>query len=131
MKDFNKDQLSKMGVMGKDVKGFARIRSFGSKNSAITHDGLKVERREFIYCEGYGMVKTLPTVQHFVYEDKSNKIGRWSYMCSCGSIAGIIAYDELKDFITTEPTGHLLACIAGVTGKQNFGIFKHLDGSTE
>jgi hypothetical protein len=131
MTDFNREQLAKMGIMGKDVRGFSRIRFLGSKNSAITHDGLKVERQELIFCEGYGMVKCLPTVMHFVYEDKSKKIGRWSYMCTCGSMAGIIAYDELKDFITTEPTGHILACIAGVTGKQKLGIFRHLDGSTE
>lgn len=112
-------------------RDFARIRSWGDKNKAITHDGLEVERQEQVFAEGYGMVKCLPTTMHFVYEDRSGKKGRWVYMCTCGSIAGIIAYKEIKDFITTEPTGYLLACIHGVASKQNTGIFRHADGSTE
>lgn len=132
IKKTNTGYIQKYGdKVASQVKDFSRIRSFNSKNSAVTHDGIEVERQEFIFAESYGMVKCLPTVQHFVYEDKSKKIGRWLYMCSCGSLAGIIAYDELKDFITTEPTGYLLACIAGVTAKQNTGIFRHADNSTE
>lgn len=110
---------------------FARIRSWGDKNSAITHDGLKVERQEFLFDENYGMVRCLPTTMHFIYEDKSHKKGRWIWMCTCGSISGIVSYKEIKDFVTTEPTGYLLVCIAGLASKQNIGIFRHADGSTE
>jgi hypothetical protein len=119
------------GTVASQVKQFSRIRSFNSKDSAITLDGDLVERREVFFVEGYGMVKQLPTTMHFIYEDNSKKIGRWVHMCTCGSIAGVIAYDELKDFITTEPVGYLMACIAGVASKQNVGIFTHADGSTE
>ena len=111
---------------------FSRIRTFNSKNSATTFDGLKVERQELIFAEGYGMVKCLPTTMHFIYEDKSKKKGRWAFMCTCGSIAGIISYKELQNLMTIDgATGYVLACVAGVAHKQNVGFFRHADGSTE
>jgi hypothetical protein len=113
------------------VKSFARIRSFNSKNEAITHDGIKVERQEYIFVEGYGMVRTLPTTMHFIYEDKSKKMGRWAFMCTCGSISGIVSYKELKGLISPELGEYVLACIHGLAHKQNTGIFRHADGSTE
>jgi len=113
------------------VRDFSRVRSHNDKNTAITYDGNLVERQEYIFAEGYGLVKTLPTTMHFVYEDKSGKPHRWVYMCTCGSIAGIISYNEIKEYITAEPTGYLLACVQGVASKQNTGIFRHADGSTE
>jgi hypothetical protein len=119
------------GKVAEQVTGFSRIRSFNDKNSAITHDGLLVERQEFFYAEGYGMVRALPTTMHFIYEDKSKKIGRWIFMCTCGSLSGIVSYKEIKDFVTVEPIGYLLVCNVGLTAKQNTGIFRHADGSTE
>lgn len=110
---------------------YASIRSWGDKNSAVTFDGLRVERQEYIFAEGYGMVRCLPTSLHFVYEDKSGKIGRWNYMCSCGSIAGIVSHKELRGLISPELGEYVLACINGLATKQNIGIFTHADGSTE
>jgi hypothetical protein len=130
IKEGNYKLLSSIGSTHKPAD-FARIRSWGDKNSAITFDGDKVERIELLFVEGYGMVKNLPTTMHFCYEDKSKKLGRWVYMCTCGSPAGVISYKEIKDFITVEAQGYILACIAGVTSKQNTGIFKHADGSSE
>jgi len=129
----NLKYIPKMGSSQTPVTDFATIRSFGDKNSAITHDGLRVERQDILYAEGYGMVKCLPTTMHFIFEDKSNKRGRWAFMCTCGSIAGIVSYNELKKLMTVRGTeaGHVLACIIGLTNKQNIGIFKHADGSTE
>lgn len=128
----NDEFIKKMGPLGQQVRDFARIRSFNDKNTAITHDGLKVERTDKIFCEGYGWVETLPSMMHFVYEDKSNKLGRWSYMCTCGSISGIISWKELGQVMDIRGKGgYALACIAGVTSKQNTGIFRHADGSTE
>lgn len=119
------------GMSGESPKDFSRIRSFNDKNSAITHDGIRVERLEFLFVEGYGMVKNLPTTMHFCYEDTSGKLGRWVYMCSCGSPAGIISYNEIKTLITAEATGYIMACLSGVSNKQATGIFRHADGSTE
>lgn len=110
---------------------FAKIRNWGDKNHAITHDGIEVERREYIYVDGYGLVRTLPTMMHFIYEDTSHKRGRWVFMCTCGSISGIVSYKELKGLISPELGEYVLACIHGLSHKQSTGIFKHADGSTE
>lgn len=126
--------LSRAGNVGREVKGYAKIRSWGDKNSAWTGDGLRVERQEFIYVEGYGLVRCLPTSIHFVYEDKSGKVGRWAYMCTCGSLSGIVSYKEIRGLITPsmENLGeYVLACIHGLSNKQATGIFRHADNSTE
>jgi len=120
-------------ILAGQASDFARIRSWGDKNSAITHDGLKVERQELLYAEGYGMVKVIPYELHFIYEDKSRKKGRWAFMCTCGSIAGIISYKEMVKLMTVvgNEVGYVLACISHTTSKQNVGVGKHADGSTE
>lgn len=110
---------------------FARIRSFGDKNSAITHDGIKVFRQEFIFVEGYGMVRCPPTTMHFVYEDTSKKRGRWAFMCTCGGIAGVISYKDIVGLISPELGQYVLMCIHGLSNKQATGVFKHVDGSSE
>lgn len=130
IKSGNYQLLENIGNVNKP-NDFARIRSFGDKNSAETHDGIKVYRREFIHVEGYGEVKCLPTTMHFIYEDTSKKLGRWTYMCTCGSLSGIVSYKELKGLISPEMGEFVLACIHGLAHKQNVGIFKHADGSTE
>lgn len=129
----NLELTKKMGIVGSQVKDFARIRSWGDKGKAITHDGLEVERQDFFFAEGYGIVKTIPYELHFVFEDKSKKKGRWAFMCTCGSLAGIISYNEVKHLMTVngDEPGYVLACIAHTTSKQNIGIGRHADGSTE
>lgn len=132
LKQTNTGYINQMGELGKQVKDFAKIRSWGDKNSAVTHDGLKVERTDKIFCEGYGWVECLGTTMHFTYEDKSRKLGRWAYMCTCGSLSGIISWKELGTVMDIKgKEGYALACIMGVTNRQNTGIFKHSDGSTE
>ena len=137
MKDYEKTNFGYLkrygGEVAKQVTSFATIRSWGNKNSATTHDGLRVERQEYLYAEGYGLVKCIPYELHFIFEDKSKKTGRWAFMCTCGSIAGIISYNEMKSLMTVtgnEP-GYVLACIMHTTTKQNYGIGKHADGSSE
>lgn len=130
----NSSFLSRAGNVGREVRGYAKIRSFGDKNSAWTFDGLKVERQEFIYAEGYGLVRCLPTTLHFIYEDKSKKPGRWAFMCTCGSLSGIVSYKEIRGLMTPsmENLGeYVLVCVHGLASKQNTGIFRHADMSTE
>lgn len=115
----------------KNVKDFASIRSFGDKNSAITHDGIRVERQEYIFVEGYGMVKAVPYELHFVYEDTSRKIGRWVFMCSCGSPAGIISYKAMSGMMSPTLGEYVMCCLAHTASKQNTGVGRHADGSTE
>lgn len=119
------------GKLATKPSDFSRIRSWGDKNSAITHDGIKVERQEYIFVEGYGMVKVPSTTMHFVYEDKSGKLGRWTYMCTCGSIAGIVSYKDIVGLISPELGEFVLMCVHGLSHKQATGIFRHVDGSTE
>jgi len=123
--------LPKIGNDQQPVQDFARIRSWGDKNSAITHDGVKVERRDFYFAEGYGMVRCVPYELHFIFEDTSKKIGRWAFMCTCGSIAGIISYEEIKSLMSVEYNGYVLACIAHTSSKQNTGLGYHADSSHE
>ena len=115
----------------KDVQNFASIRSWGDKNSATTHDGLKVERQDYIFIEGYGMVKCVPYELHFVWEDKSGKRGRWVFMCSCGSPAGIISYKAMSGMMSPELGEYVLCCLAHTTSKMNTGIGRHADNSSE
>lgn len=127
----NHSLLEGIGGISTKPSSFARIRNWGDKNHAVTHDGIEVERREYIYIDGYGLVRTLPTTMHFIYEDTSHKIGRWTYMCTCGSIAGIVSYKELPGLISPELGEYVLACNFGLTNKQHTGIFRHADGSSE
>ena len=121
------------GEVAKQVTSFSSVRTWNSKNKAITHDGLEVERMEHIYAEGYGLVRCIPYELHFVYEDKSKKRGRWTFMCTCGSAAGIISYNEMKSLMTVDGTesGYVLACLAHTSSKQNTGIGRHADNSHE
>lgn len=121
---------SGMGGIGK-AEDFGRIRSFGDKNTAISYDGQKVERQDWFYAEGYDMVRAIPYELHFIWEDKSGKKGRWAFLCTCGSIAGIISYKEVSSLMSIENKGYVLGCIAHTASKQNTGIGRHADGSTE
>jgi hypothetical protein len=122
----NNPTMSKVG-------GFAKIRSWGDKNKAITHDGLEVRRLDSVYIEGYGVVTMTQYELHFLYEDKSKKIGRWTYMCSCGSPAGIVSYNSPINKLMSKPSegDFILVCLAHTTSRDNVGVGKHADNSTE
>lgn len=130
-KSGNLKYIPKMGSTQQSVTDFARIRSWGDKNSATTHDNLKVERSAYLYAEGYGLVTCAQYELHFIFEDKSNKIGRWAYLCTCGSIAGIVSYKELVGLVSPELGEYILVCIAHTASRQNVGIGSHADGSHE
>ena len=115
----------------KNVTDFARIRGWGDKNKATTHDNLEVERQEYLFIEGYNMVKCVPYELHFTYEDKSKKRGRWVFMCTCGSPAGIVSYKAMAGMMSPTLGEYVLCCLAHTSSKQNTGIGRHADGSTE
>jgi hypothetical protein len=134
-KNFSKTQL---GEMGKQVGSFAKIRTMGNKNTAITFDGDKVERSEFLYVEGYGIVTCIPYELHFIYIDPHsldtpNRIkGRWGIMCTCGSMAGVISYNEVKGLMTIDGLkGKALGCLMHTQTKQDNHWGVHADGSHE
>ena len=83
----------------KNVTEFGTIRGWGDKNKATTHDGLTVERQEYIFVEGYGMVRAVPYELHFIWEDKSKKRGRWVFMCfpSDTKVEMLDGYKNIQD----------------------------------
>ncbi len=104
---------------------FSIIHHRGMQNSAVTLDGYKVERRDFVYIKNHGKVRCAPYDNHFVYLDpKPVRFGepeRWFALCTCGSPAVIIgtkAYAHLGS-----PEGWMLVChMHTMTGR-------HADGS--
>ena len=126
------------GEIEKQTKSFASIRSWGDKNSAMTFEGERVERMEYLYCDGYGLVRTAPYELHFVYQDPramdnhpQKVIGRWQFMCTCGSLAGIVSYKELVGLVSPELGEYILVCNMHMTQKQRTGVGHHADGSSE
>lgn len=107
------------------------IRQAGDKNSAKTEDGKIVRREEKLYMGEYGLVMCAPYMMHFIFENKSNKIGAWSPVCTCGAPAGVVganAYaDDASPTTSMDSTnaGQMIVCLSHAqTGK-------HADGSSE
>jgi hypothetical protein len=101
---------------------FSIIRQFNSPNKATTVDGYTVTRKEKLFIEEWGaFVPCAPYDTHFIYKDPSNKIGRWLFVCSCGSPAGIVGYNAYKDDASNE--GAMLVCLHHAqTGKHADGV---------
>ena len=89
---------------------FCIIRHRGSPNEAETDEGKKVKRQPSIYLQSYdGLFMVAPYLDHFVYQDPSKKIGRWTLMCTCGSPAVIVGYDAYKQ--DASPQGSMIVCL--------------------
>lgn len=115
---------------------YAKIRSWGDKNTATTHDGDIVTRQPWYFEEEWGIITCIPYELHFIYKDPHSEGAkaikyRWAYMCTCGSPAGIVAYSAMSGMITAEKKGFVLCCMAHTASKANTGIGRHADGSTE
>jgi len=99
-------------------------------NEAETLDGYKVHRKEKIWIPKWSrFVVCAPYDNHFIYEDISGKPHRWSYMCTCGYMAGVVGSKVYaKDASPTTgkgiQPGELLVCLAHA----QYG--KHSDGSS-
>lgn len=110
------------------------IRFYGDLKKAETADGYTVYRVDRIFFREHGMVKCAPYDNHFIFDDPAahikGKRGRWTPMCSCGSIAVIAGYNAYrKDASPTSKTdstipGEMIVCyLHANTGK-------HADGSS-
>lgn len=106
---------------------FAIIKHFNSVNSATTLDGKNVKREEMLLFDEPGkerFIRTAPYDNHFIYIDplwRSIK-GRWKFMCTCGSPAGIVGYNAYKNDASSTETGELLVCLSHArTGKHGGG----------
>lgn len=104
---------------------FAIIHHRNSPNSAVTLDGKEVRREDKLWYsetddKGYILtgryIMCAPYDDHFIYADPMfhQIIGRWKYMCTCGSPAVIVGYDVYKDMASyaTEGSikGEMLIC---------------------
>lgn len=117
----------------KNVTDFATIKSWGDKNKAITHDGVTVERQEYFFFPelSQNMIRAVPYELHFIFEDKSHKRGRWTLMCTCGSPAGVVSYRDMNKLMSPTLGELVICCLAHNASKDNTGIGRHADGSTE
>ncbi len=132
MKDiakWNKRVLESKGIKA-EVRPYSRVRSVGDLQKATLWDETVVERKEYIYVEGYGLLQCINTELHFVYEVPKEHKG-WGLMCTCGSIAGVVGYGAYSKLASPMSNGMIIACVRLLTTKQNTGIGEHADGSHE
>lgn len=130
IKKWNDEVLKKQNIKSNSAYPKAVVRTIGDAKIAELIDGTKVERKELIFVDGYGLIKCAPYELHFIYE-LPNHIRGWGLMCTCGSIAGVVGYGAYSQLVSATATGHLIACVRHTTTKNNIGIGQHADGSTE
>lgn len=129
IKSWNDEVLKSQGVNARSV--YTRVvRSVGDAQKATLHDGTVVERQGLIYVEGYGLLQCAPYELHFVYELPKHMNG-WGLMCTCGSIAGVVGYSAYTKLASPTDTGMIIVCVRHTTLKNNEGIGRHADGSSE
>ncbi len=126
---WNNNILKSKGIKA-SVRPYSRVRSVGDAQKATLWDGTVVDRKEYIFVDGYGLIKCAPYELHFIYETPPSHKG-WGLMCSCGSIAGVVGYGAYSQLVSPTATGHMIVCIRHTTVKQNTGIGEHADGSHE
>lgn len=127
---WNQDVLSAKGIKAPTRRSQV-VRSLGDLKKATTWDGIKIERTDYIYTEGDGLVPCAPYELHFVYEisDKTKK--GWGLYCTCGSIAGVVGLNAYSKLASPSSTGKMIVCIHHTSTKNNVGIGEHADGSRE
>lgn len=100
------------------------------KEATILDDGTKVYRQERLYFEGHGLVMCAAYDNHFIFDNKSKKVGAWTPCCTCGSPAGIVGYDAYRQ--DASPTTSMESTIPGemIVCLTHAQTGKHADGSS-
>lgn len=127
---FNTQQLKANGVDTFAHPAYKVVRNVGDLKAVTLWDGTEVERQEHIFVGGYGLIRCCPYELHFIYETPKNAPG-WGLYCTCGSIAGVAGMAAYSKLISPTTSGHMIVCIRHSTLKNNEGIGRHADGSTE
>lgn len=130
--DINKWNNNVLKAKGIKQSGTAPkvVRSVGDAKRATLWDGTVVERQEYLYVDGQGLIKCAPYELHFLYTAPKEHKG-WGIFCTCGSIAGVVGLNAYSKLASPTSTGKMVVCIRHTTLKQNEGIGRHADGSTE
>ena len=126
--EFNLKKLKENGLDVAAQPAYKVVRNLGDLQRATTWDGVVVERKEFLWVEAYGLIKTCPYELHFVYETSSYG---WGLYCTCGSIAGVAGTKAYSKILTPTGTGLMVVCVRHSSTKNNVGIGRHADESTE
>lgn len=129
IKEDNDHVLSSMGIKEKSTSPKV-VRSVGDAKRATLHDGTVVERTDLIFVDGYGLVACAAYELHFIYRVPKHILG-YNLMCTCGSIAGVVGYAAYSKLSAPTDTGMIIVCIRHTTLKNNEGIGRHADESTE
>jgi hypothetical protein len=127
--EWNNRVLASQGVKHKS-KAPKVSRNVGDLQQARLADGTIVRRQELIYIEGQGLIPCAPYELHFLYEVPKTQMG-WGLYCTCGSIAGVVGLNAYSKLAAPTYTGKMLVCIRHTTLKNNEGIGRHADDSTE
>ena len=126
---WNNEVLKSKGIKT-TVRPYSKVRSIGDLQQATLWDGTVVRRQEYIFVDGQGLVKCAPYELHFIYETPKEHKG-WGLMCTCGSIAGVVGLNAYSKLAAPTDTGKLIVCVRHTTLKNNEGIGRHADESTE
>ena|SRR3972149_1145334 len=126
---WNNDTLKSMGINQKAVPPSV-VKSVGDLQKATLWDGTIVERSEYLFVDGHGLVKCCPYELHFLYCAPKEHKG-YGLMCTCGSIGGVVGLSAYSKLASPTSTGKLIVCIRHTATKNNVGLGTHADGSTE
>lgn len=127
---WNESVLKAKGINQYAQPAYKVVRNVGDLQKAQLWDGTFVERQEYLYVEGSGLVKCAPYELHFIYETPKTMKG-WGLYCTCGSIAGVVGMNAYSKLASPTDTGKMIVCIRHTTLKNNIGLGQHADGSTE
>lgn len=126
--DWNAQVLKSKGVKGV-AKAPKIVRNQGDLMEAKLWDGTVVKRQEYLF-DGQELVKCADYELHFIYAAPKSHKG-WGLFCTCGSIAGTVGLNAYSKLASPTSTGKMIVCIRHTTLKQNEGVGRHADDSTE
>lgn len=127
---WNERVLKSKGISAETQK-VSVVRSVGDVQELTLWDGhTKVHRQEYIYVEGHGLVRCAPYELYFIFQTPKTMKG-WGLYCGCGSIAGVVGMNAYSKLASPTDTGKMIVCIRHQSTKNNTGIGRHADESTE
>lgn len=129
--EWNRKQLTANGVK-ENASTVAQmiVRNIGDAQHATLPDETTVERQEYLFVDGYGLVKCAPYELHFIYALPPRFKG-WGLYCTCGSIAGVVGFGAYSKLASPTSSGQMIVCLHHTSTKNNDTWGEHADGSHE